>query len=241
MIACPDARPPAYQAVIGLSQAGLLDRFITSSYFNPDLPLARLARRVAPQRYAKWEMMLRRRNHPEIPSERVCALSIVDVLLRIESRVAGRGGHSQAQAPARTSTYNLVRSTAVPNCGAPSPCPHFSSSATLASEWTLPLCRRLGIPTVLSMVHGDVREEIEVLDQEANLAPEYFPIYLGDGFLDRKELDWLHQRRLRDIELADLILVPSDHIASRLHESWDATREDPSNSLCGRLPTVSSA
>ena len=63
------------------------------------------------------------------------------------------------------------------------------------------------------MVHGDVREEIEVLSQELHLAPEYFPIYLGDGLLDHKELAWLHQRRLRDIALADLILVPSDHIA----------------------------
>ena len=69
---------------------------------------------------------------------------------------------------------------------------------------------------MLSMVHGDVREEIEVLNQEAIHAPEYFPIYLGDGLLDRKELDWLHRRRLRDIALADLILVPSDHIARLL-------------------------
>ena len=86
----------------------------------------------------------------------------------------------------------------------------------VASEWTLPLCHHLGIPAVLSMVHGDVREEIQVLNLEADLAPDYFPIYLGDGFLDRKELAWLHQRRLRDITLADLILVPSDHIARRL-------------------------
>ena len=41
-------------------------------------------------------------------------------------------------------------------------------------------------------------------------------IYLGDGRLDLDELDWLHQRRLRDIALADRILVPSDHIAGEL-------------------------
>ncbi len=66
------------------------------------------------------------------------------------------------------------------------------------------------------MVHGDVREEVEVLNKEAVLAPEFFPIYLGDGVLDRAELDWLHDRRLRDIALADLVLVPSDHIAETL-------------------------
>ena len=90
MIACPDARPPAYQAVIGLSRAGLLDRFITSSYFNPDTTLARLARKVAPHGYAKWETILRRRNDPEIPAERVCTLPMVDILLRMEARMAGR-------------------------------------------------------------------------------------------------------------------------------------------------------
>jgi glycosyltransferase involved in cell wall biosynthesis len=66
------------------------------------------------------------------------------------------------------------------------------------------------------MVHGDVREEAQVLDKEAALAPDFFSIYLGDGVLDRAELAWLHRRRLRDIALADLVLVPSVHIAETL-------------------------
>ncbi len=70
--------------------------------------------------------------------------------------------------------------------------------------------------SVLSMVHGDVREERLVLEREAHAAPEFFPIYLGDGPIDREELDWLHERRLRDIALADRILVPSEHIAGEL-------------------------
>jgi glycosyltransferase involved in cell wall biosynthesis len=159
--------------------------------------------------------MLRRRNHPEIPADRVCSLSFVDVLLRLESRAAGRRGKVRLKrllAQARTTWFDRRLSRIVAR-RRPSALLVFSDAA---SEWTLPLCRRLGIPTVLSMVHGDVREEVEILDQEANLAPEHFPIYLGDGLLDREELDWLHQRRLRDIELADLILVPSDHIAEQL-------------------------
>src|SRR4029077_7172102 len=86
----------------------------------------------------------------------------------------------------------------------------------VGSECALPLCRARGIGTILSMVHGDVREEQEVLDREAETAPDFFPIYLGDGALDRRELAWLHERRLRDIERADRILVPSEHIARTL-------------------------
>jgi glycosyltransferase involved in cell wall biosynthesis len=66
------------------------------------------------------------------------------------------------------------------------------------------------------MVHGDVREERDVLAHEEAASPEFFRIYLGDGVLDRDELDWLHERRLRDLELADRILVPSEHIAATL-------------------------
>src|SRR6202035_2723282 len=80
----------------------------------------------------------------------------------------------------------------------------------------LPECRRLGIATVLSMVHGDVREERQGLETEAEAAPDFFSIYLGNGAVDPTEMAWLHERRLRDIELADRILVPSEHIAATL-------------------------
>ncbi len=86
----------------------------------------------------------------------------------------------------------------------------------VASEFALPECRRLGIASVLSMVHGDVREERRVMEIEAETAPDFFPIYLGSGEVDSREMAWLHERRLRDIELADRILVPSEHIAGEL-------------------------
>lgn len=86
----------------------------------------------------------------------------------------------------------------------------------VASEHTLPLCREFGIPTLLSMVCGDPREELQILEQEAELEPEFFPLYLGDTAIDWDSLRWLHQRRLRDIELADRILVPSPHLARTL-------------------------
>ena len=82
IVACPDARPPAYQAVVGLNRAGRLDRFVTSCYYDPDGPLATLARRLAPGRFAQWEKVLLRRHDPEIPAERVWALPGVDLCSR---------------------------------------------------------------------------------------------------------------------------------------------------------------
>jgi glycosyltransferase involved in cell wall biosynthesis len=215
VVACPDARPPAYQAVIGLGQSGLLDRFVTSSYYNPGGPVSRLARKCAPQLFSRVVPLLRRRYNPEIPPGRVATVPSVDLSLRIEARLAGRAQalkRSLAIARCRWFDLRLARLLLKRPPGA------LLVFSDVGSEVTLPLCRRLGIPVVLSMVHGDVREELQVLKDELALAPEFFPLYLGDGVLDRRELDWLHKRRLRDIALADCILVPSDHIAEKLVE-----------------------
>ncbi|HZW31950.1 MAG TPA: hypothetical protein VFF52_14665, partial [Isosphaeraceae bacterium] len=64
LVACPDARPPAYQAVIGLSRAGLLGEFLTASYYDRGGRLARLARRLVPDRLARLERLLLRRHDP---------------------------------------------------------------------------------------------------------------------------------------------------------------------------------
>src|SRR3954447_2535519 len=88
LVACPDARPPAYQAVIGLDRAGMLDRFVTASYYDPDGGLARFARRLAPGRFGRYERLLFRRHDPEIPAGRVVAVPTVDLVLRLEARAA---------------------------------------------------------------------------------------------------------------------------------------------------------
>jgi glycosyltransferase involved in cell wall biosynthesis len=213
VVACPDARPPAYQAVIGLGKAGLLQRFLTSSYYDPDGPLATLARRLAPKRLSRLESVLLRRHDADIPADSVSTVPCFDLSLRIEAQLAGRSQtFKRLLAQARVAWFDrrLARLLEQYRPGA------LLVFSDVGSAVTLPLCRRLGIPTILSMVHGDVREEVEVLNKEAALAPEFFPIYLGDGVLDRAELAWLHRRRLRDIALADLVLVPSDHIAETL-------------------------
>lgn len=217
VVACPDARPPAYQAAIGLSRAGLLQHFVTSFHYDPTARRMRLARRIFASRWSALERVLLRRYCPGIPADRVRSVASVDVLLRIEA-LAARGSKAlklkPALARARTVWFD-GRLARVVKQARPDAVMVFSD---VGSGITLPLCRSLGIPTVLSMVHGEVGEELEVLDQEMALSPDFFPIYLGDGVFDRAELSWLHQRRLRDVALADLILVPSEHIAGRLGE-----------------------
>ena len=203
VVACPDARPPAYQAVIGLDRVGRLDRFVTGFYHRGNRPsqgywLSGLDRKLA------------RRNHPEIPSDRVVSRPFFDVCLAAENRVSG----SLRNSIARLRTDRFDRSVLADL--------QQKSTRTLlafsdvASEHTLPFCRKNEIRTVLSMVHGEVREEIEILEREQARSPEFFEIYLGNGPIDRRELAWLHDRRLRELALADLVLVPSEHIAGRL-------------------------
>ena len=98
-VACPDARPPAYQAVIGLERAGRLQTFLTSSYYDPEGPLARLARRLAPNRFFRLEKALLRRHDAEIPAVRVAKMPSVD--LRCESNHDSRGDRKAGNACSR--------------------------------------------------------------------------------------------------------------------------------------------
>jgi glycosyltransferase involved in cell wall biosynthesis len=213
LVACPDARPPAYQAVIGLSHASLLRSFATSCYYNRDGRLPAAARRLAPGGFARLETILSRRHVPEIPPALVHSFPSFDVTLQLEGRCATRRPRlkrSLARWRTRRFDQNVARLVAQIR---PAAVLLFSD---VGSSITLPLCRQLGIPAIVSMVHGDVREEVNVLEAEAAAAPEFMPIYLGGASLDREELAWLHERRLRDLALADLVLVPSDHVARTL-------------------------
>jgi alpha-maltose-1-phosphate synthase len=213
LVACPDGRSPAYQAVVGLARLGRLRRFVTAFYYSGDGPLSGVAKRVAPLRFSRCERLLRRRHEPEIPGRRVRQDWGFDLALAAERRLAT--SHAEARlrlARWRTRRFDrIVAQTLLRD--RPATALFFSD---VASEFALPACRRLGIPSVLSMVHGDVREERHVMEVEAATAPDFFPIYLGSGEVDPREMAWLHERRLSDIELADRILVPSEHIAGEL-------------------------
>ena len=179
LVACPDARPPAYQAVVGLGpRRPLLHSFQTAFYYRGDDPLSALGRRVAPARAARWQRALRRRHDPEIPPARVGSAWSYDLALRLENRLGGRRPHARREI-ARWRTRRFDRTLArVLDARPPGAALVFSD---VGSEFSLPLCRRLGIPAILSMVHGDVREEREVLEREAEAAPDFFRLYLGDG------------------------------------------------------------
>jgi glycosyltransferase involved in cell wall biosynthesis len=213
VVACPDARPPAYQAVVGLTRAKMLRSFVTSAYYNPNSRCSAVARRLLPAWFGRRERVLLRRHHPEIPPDRVVSVLSFDLALRLEGRIALKAPPlKRSLARWRTEQFDKALANFVDRAR-PESLLVFSD---VGSAWTLPLCRRLGIKTVLSMVHGDVRSEQRVLEQESAAAAEFMPIYLGDGTLDRSELAWLHARRLRDLELADRVVVPSAHIADTL-------------------------
>ena len=213
LVACPDARPPAYQAVIGLERAGMLDRFATGFYYRGHGRASEVARQLAPCRYRQIRRKLMRRHDRAIPGEKVLAAWGFDLALAIEAKLAARKPGSQhAVARWRTRRFDRFVAQAVRK-RRPGALFVFSD---VGSDLAIPAARRHGVPSVLSMVHGDVREEVEILKREAERSPDFFPIYLGDGQLDLEALDWLHQRRLRDIMLADRVLVPSEHIRDEL-------------------------
>ena len=213
LVACPDARPPAYQAVVALAAADRLDQFVTGFYYRGHGRASQVARQLVPCQFPRVRRHLLRRHERRIPADRVTSLWTYDAALQLEAKLAARNpGAQHPVARWRTRRFDRAVARAIQR-RRPGLAFLFSD---VGSDLALPTCRHLGIPALLSMVHGDVREEQHILAVEAEQAPDFFPIYLGDGRLDLGELDWLHQRRLRDIALADRILVPSAHIAGEL-------------------------
>lgn len=213
LVACPDARPPAYQAVVALAEANGLDQFVTGFYYRGHGRAGEVLRQLVPCHFHRVRRQLMRRHERGIPGDQVASSWSYDAALQLEAKLSTRRPGSQhGVARWRTRRFDRTVARAIER-RRPGAAVIFSD---VGSEFGLPACRRLGIPAILSMVHGDVREEEAILDEEAARSPDFFPIYLGDGKLDRAELDWLHRRRLRDIALADRILVPSDHIAGEL-------------------------
>jgi alpha-maltose-1-phosphate synthase len=213
LVACPDARPPAYQAVIGLHRAGRLRKFLTACYYDPGSRLATVARRLVPGRFSRIERTLLRRHDPEIPRAGVQSVPSFDMLLQLEARYgASRPGVARALARWRTKYFDRRLARTIDRVR-PLVLFAFSDVGSMAA---LPLCRRLGIKTIVSMVHGDVREEQGVLARETVSSADFMRIYLGNGALDMELLAWLHERRLCDLALADRVLVPSCHIAETL-------------------------
>jgi glycosyltransferase involved in cell wall biosynthesis len=213
LVACPDARPPAYEAAAGLAACGQLDRFLTGYYARSGPELHPVARRLAPGLAARAEGLRRRRWHAGLPGECVRSTFAFDLALAAENRLGTRSPRLRgALARARTDRFDrdVARMLDARRPGA------LLAFSDVASEHALPLARKRGIPTLLSMVHGDVREEKLVLEREAQRSPDFFPIYLADGPIDGPALAWLHERRLRDLALADAVLVPSEHIAGWL-------------------------
>ena len=199
VVACPDSRPPAYQAAAALAREGRLDRLVTG-YYN----------RGERTTWPALDRKLARRRDPQIPASRVRSYPSFDLALALENHAGGRLRHGIARWRTRRFDRQLRGEL---RRDRPAALVAFSD---VASEFTLPFCKDAGVSTILSMVHGDVREEVEVLDRERERSPDFFRIYLGDGPIDRRELGWLHDRRLHDLEHADRVLVPSGHIRDRL-------------------------
>src|SRR4051812_17002364 len=171
LVACPDARPPAYQAVVGLAREGMLGGFLTGYYYRGRGAIDAFGRKLAPSQFERVERQLRRRSDPDIPAERVRSAWSYDVALRLEGRLSARHGDARRRV-ARWRTRRFDRSVArALRRERPAAALVFSDVGT---EFALPLCREEGIPYVLSMVHGDVREEREVLAREQAGSPEFF-------------------------------------------------------------------
>ena len=177
---------------------------------------------------------------PRFRRHRSVRVPSFDLALRLEARLRRRPRPDSRAALARWRTDQFDRRLArIDRSSRPELVLLFSD---VGSATTLPLCRRLGIPTILSMVHGDVREEQRVLEMEAAVAPEFMPIYLGGG-IARYRAPRLAARApaLATWRWPTVFVVPSDHIAQTSGAARDARREAACHPLRRRLPAFPAA
>ena len=90
IVACPDARPPAYQAVVGLARAGLLHSFLTAYYYGGEGPILASGAGSLPPDSRDGSGRSGRRHDPEIPRGRVRSAWGYDLAIRSENRLAAR-------------------------------------------------------------------------------------------------------------------------------------------------------
>ena len=163
LVACPDARPPAYQAVIGLDRAGKLREFVTASYYDPAWPSRFILAGLHPVNSPGWSESCFAATTRKSPRPVVHTVPSFDLLLRLEARLGQKlPGLSRALAQCRTERFDAQLASMIDRTR-PEVLLAFSDVGSMAA---LPLCRRLGIKTIVSMVHGDVREEQELLERE---------------------------------------------------------------------------
>lgn len=210
LVFCPDARPPAYELVQGLSDRGLLNRFVTGYHYRSGL-FERISAAIPATK--RLHASLVRRKVPGVDVQRIERFPSYDVLIRAENEAGRHSAHLRTRlSKYRTDRFDRQCAEAMPRwAGEGAKVALFFSD--VGSGYAMAAARKCGLKVVLSMVTGHMDEEIEVLDRERQRVPDFYPLYLGDGSLDMDELHRLHDRRRHDLAQADLVLVPSDHIA----------------------------
>jgi len=216
VVACPDARPPAYELVHGLARHELLLNFATSYYHKPGLIDSLLPR--LGNRGKSLHRQLQRRSIDGIDDGLVHRRIGYDLAIRLENRLATLGPSLRAKlVRLRTRQFDRQLAGIMPKL-ARQGARAVVFFSDVGSELAMAEARKAGLYVILSMVTGHMDEEIEILERERQRVPDFFPAYLGDGSLDMAELGWLHERRRRDLAQADLVLVPSRHIASLVRD-----------------------
>lgn len=210
LVFCPDARPPAYELVQGLADCGLLNRFVTGYHYKPGI-IERLTAAIPATK--RLHSSLKRRIVPGVDQRFIERFPSYDLLIRAENQAGRRSARLRTRiSKYRTDRFDRQCAEAMPRwAGEGAKVALFFSD--VGSEFAMAAARKCGLKVVLSMVTGHMDEEIEVLDRERQRVPDFYPLYLGDGSLDMDELHRLHDRRRRDLDQADLVLVPSNHIA----------------------------
>ncbi len=193
------------ETALGLEQAGLLRRYCTSLYLDPQGRLTSVLRAVANGRSWYIERRLHKRCRPGLPAERVATFPLEEVLYLGATRLGITRSFTEPLLRWRNERFDahvarrLVRERPAVVLG-------YDTSSLRVFEHA----RRLGIRCVLEQTIGHLRTAAALYREEAELHPEF-----ADS-LPPAPSAWLLERCTREALEADCVLAPSEYVRSTL-------------------------
>lgn len=195
----------AYQAALGLQEAGLLDRFETGFYYK-DGRLSRILRSMLPQQVAaRLLRQLRRRTHEGLALQRIRTHPIVEIIFILFARLPAVNSLAVKIMHLRNEYFDGAVAQVVRKLR-PRAVICYDSCALKTFE----AAREVGTLSILDQVVGHIKTGESILSEERQLHHEFADT------MPEAAAEWALERCTAEAIVADRVLAASEYVRDSL-------------------------